>query len=359
MGFVLPFAHGYYSVRPEKPMVRLARPAAFDTGPSFPALKNLKPMSSVVGSTPPPSPEAQVAHLLRTRMDTALRAVPSALKNAENATQFLTQGQRQVLEAAPEQQRPLLIQKFQRENQARLLGMRIMAAGVERPYSPEERSANIQQTSGALRSQVEQSFATMERYANMADPFERDQIVNMVARTREIVLRDIDASLAVMASDTASPADRAMAHGRLNSTFRGMRDMSQRVIAGVDRKDQQLVHAELGLQQEKMKLLNTTLMGRAMTPRSPTDLNTLRIPVPPLTGPLNAEQAMQTMQKLESAIQVHYRERMSHLKDLPAEHMDIARFEIEAENARLLATAYRNVLSRLEGTQTPPPSLKS
>jgi hypothetical protein len=354
MGFVLPFAHGYHSVRPENPMVRLARPAAFDTGPSFPALKNLKPLSSVVGPKAPPSPEAQVAHLLRTRMDTALRTVPSALKNAENATQFLTQGQRQVLEAAPEQQRPLLIQKFQQENQSRLLGMRIMAAGVERPFSPEERSANIQQASGALRGQVEQAFATMERYANMAGPRERDSALRVVASTRELVLRDVDASLAVLASDTASPTERASAHHRLASTFRGMNDVSKQVVARLEPKDQQMAHAEFGLQQENMKLLNTSLIGRSMTPRSPTDLSTLRGRVPPLAGPLNAQQAMQTMQQLEGAIQVHYRERMSHLTGLSAEHMDIARFEIEAEHARLLATAYRNVLGRLEGTQTLP-----
>jgi hypothetical protein len=340
-------------------MVRLDRPATFDTGASFPALKNLKSLSSVAGSTPPPSPEAQVAHLLRTRMDEALRAVTPALKNAERATEFLTQAQRKVLEASPEQQRPLLAQRFNQENRARLVGMRIMAAGVEQPYSPQERSANIQQTSGALRSQMEQQFATLERYANRTDPLDRDLIVNMVARTREIVLRDIDTHMARMASDKSLPSDRASAYRSLLGTFRGVRDMYQRVIAGLPPGDQQLAVARLGLQQEKMKMLNTTLIGRAMTPRSPTDLSTLWMRLPPLTGPLNAEQAMKTMGQLESAIRTHKLERMSHLKDLSPEHMEIARFEIEAENARLLATAYRNVLGRLEGTQTPPPAPKA
>lgn len=338
----------------EKPMLRPARPAAFDTGSSFPALQNLRPLSSVAGPKATPSPEAQVAHQLRVRLQQVLSSVPAALKNAERATEFLTQAQRQVLDAAPEQQRPQLIQQFQQENQARLLGLRSAAASVERPYSPQERSENIQQASRALRGMVEQSFASMERYAAKAGPFERDQILDTVAYARGRVLQDVDAALAVLANDGASPTDKASAYNRLSGTFRAMSDVSQRVLAGLDPKDVQLAHAEFGLQQENLKLLNTSLMGRVMTPRSPTDLSTLRGRVPPLTGPLNAEQAMRTMQQFESAIRSHYLERMSHLKGLSAEHTDIARFEIEAENARLLATAYRNVLGRLEGTQTLP-----
>jgi hypothetical protein len=338
----------------EKSMIRPARPAAFDTGASFPVLQNLKPLSSVAGPKATPSPEAQVAHQLRMRLQQALSGVPGALKNAERATEFLTLAQRQLLEATPEQQRPQLIQQFQQENQSRLLGLRSSAASVERPYSPQERSDNIQLASRALRGMVEQSFASMERHAAKTDSFERDMILKSVASTRDQVLQDVDAALAVLANDGASPTDKATAYGRLSSTFRGMNAVSQRVVAGLDEKDQQLAHAEFGLQQENLKLLNTSLMGRVMTPRSPTDLSTLRGRVPPLTGPLNAEQAMRTMQQLESAIRGNYLERMSHLNGLSAEHMDIARFEIEAENARLLATAYRNVLGRLEGTQTLP-----
>jgi hypothetical protein len=304
----------------------------------------------------PPGPGAQVAHLIRSRMQSVLNGVQDRLRGAEHSTQFLTQAQQQMLSAAPEEMRQPLIQRFQRENQGRLQGMRNLANVVDRPFSPLETSSNIQHEARALRSSVDQSFAAFERYARSLPPEQRTQVMSQLATERARLSQSLEPQLAQLTRSGASLQDVQSALQRIDAAI-GMSVgyMADQLLQAVPPETRPLAQAEFQLLQEGQALAKYNLFSRALQPSSPTDFSKLPGNVP-TTGALTPTQTHQTMGRFEASIQQQYQMRMEQANKLPAELRDAAAYDAGAQRDRLLVTAYRNVLGRMVDPLQPPPA---
>jgi hypothetical protein len=335
-------------------MLRLDR-SSFDTASS--RLRAQPQQLSAVTSPAAKAvdPVAAVTHLINERLGSVLRGVPGKLQRAEYSTQFFTRAQQEMIRNAPEDMRMLLIQRFQQDNFGRMQGMRSQAAAVERPFSAAETGASLQQAALALRGSVEQSLATIERQARSLPEFERLQVTEMLANTRERVFKEIDASIAKMTRPGATLEEIKSAQPAIDMALSVVKATGERVIAGLPGQMQQMAKAELQLNQDSLNLANYTLFSRARQPSGPNDFSKLEGRLPPMTGPLTPQQAMQTLGALESRIKIEYEVRKQKAMSLPPELLDAAVFDAEAQRDRLLVAAYRNVLSRLVDPQSPPP----
>jgi hypothetical protein len=285
-----------------------------------------------------------------------LRGVSSNLARAEHSTQFLTGTQHELLRAAPPETQQLLFQRFQQENQGRLLGMRSQAGAVNRPFSPQETQEHLDQAIGELCSAVEQSFATFERYARTLPPGEGMKVLARLMRERDILIRDLPPLLEQMTRGGASFESILSARDRMDQVIGGATDsMTNRLRQVLPPEARAMAQAEFQLLQDTQNLAKYTLFSRALQPGSPTDFSKLPGPLPAMTGPLTPAQAQRTLGPLEQSIQQQYHLRVQVATTLPPEHLEAAVFDAQAQRDRMRVAAYRNVLSRLVDPMPPPP----
>jgi hypothetical protein len=335
-------------------MLRLDR-SSFDTASS-----RLRAQPQQLSAVTSPTaravdPVAAVKHLINERLGSVLRGVPGKLQQAEYSTQFFTRAQQEMIRNAPEDMLMLLIQRFQQDNFGRMQGMRSLAAAVERPFSAAETGASLQKAALGLRGSVEQSLAVIESQARSNPDFERLGLAEMLASTRERVFKEIDASIAKMTRPGATLEEIKSAQPAIDMALSVIKATGERVLAGLPGQMQYKAKAEQQLTQESLNLANYTLFSRARQPSGPNDFSKLEGQLPPMTGPLTPQQAMQTLGALESRIKTEYEVRRQKAMNLPPELLEAAMFDAAAQRDRLLVAAYRNVVSRLVDPQSPPP----
>jgi hypothetical protein len=330
---------------------------AFDTGSA--RLKAQSPQLTAPAGQPATSagdPAAGVAHHVRTDMMHVMWRVPTNLRQAERSTDFLTLAQREVLRHSPQERHPQLIQRFERENHERLLGMRSVAVEVQRPFSAKDTGNAIEQAGHALRRSVRQSFATLERQARQLPPEQQAQALERIAAEKARVNQALGPLVDEMSRTGTTLADVQATQQKIQQALAPMNAVAEQLHKQLSPLVKYQVEAEYRVVKEAREMAEYNLFSRALQPNDPLDFSKLPFPVP-ATGPLNAQQAFQLKRYFEGAINRQFNARQQVAARLNPEHGVAGMFDANAQRDRMLVTAYQNILSRMEVKVPPvPPS---